>query len=100
MLLEVDLGLEDNKNRIATWRRLSAFIKKIWCKRLLTLFAILLDADEKQIGEQKEDENVWNQHLKERRQREERRQSDRQEALEKERRELEKLDQERVICVT
>ncbi|XP_073920277.1 centriole and centriolar satellite protein OFD1 isoform X2 [Castor canadensis] len=53
------------------------------------------NADEKQIGEQKEDENVWNQHLKERRQREERRQSDRQEALEKERRELEKLDQER-----
>ncbi|XP_010594084.1 centriole and centriolar satellite protein OFD1 isoform X1 [Loxodonta africana] len=53
------------------------------------------DIDQKQIGEPKEEENIWEQHMKDQRQKEERRQSERQEALEKERRELEKLDQER-----
>uniref|UniRef100_A0A8D2DMY1 OFD1 centriole and centriolar satellite protein n=1 Tax=Sciurus vulgaris TaxID=55149 RepID=A0A8D2DMY1_SCIVU len=52
-------------------------------------------ADQKELGEQKEEEKLWEQQVKERRQREERRQSDLQEALERERRELEKLDQER-----
>ncbi|XP_034505456.1 oral-facial-digital syndrome 1 protein isoform X2 [Ailuropoda melanoleuca] len=51
--------------------------------------------DQKQMGEQKEEEKIWEEHLKERRQREERRQNEQQEALERERRELEKLDQER-----
>ncbi|XP_062939615.1 centriole and centriolar satellite protein OFD1 isoform X5 [Cynocephalus volans] len=51
--------------------------------------------DQKQIGEQREEEKIWEQQMKEQRQREERRQSDRLEALERERRELEKLDQER-----
>ncbi|KAM9180193.1 centriole and centriolar satellite protein OFD1 isoform 2-T2 [Dugong dugon] len=51
--------------------------------------------DQRQIGEPEEEENIWEQRTKERRQTEERRQSERQEALEKERRELEKLDQER-----
>ncbi|XP_025713209.2 centriole and centriolar satellite protein OFD1 isoform X3 [Callorhinus ursinus] len=50
--------------------------------------------DQKQMGEQKEEEEIWEEHMKERRQREERRQNERQEALERERRELEKLDQE------
>ncbi|XP_057166100.1 centriole and centriolar satellite protein OFD1 isoform X8 [Ursus arctos] len=51
--------------------------------------------DQKQMGEQKEEGEIWEEHMKERRQREERRQNERQEALERERRELEKLDQER-----
>ncbi|XP_034885621.1 oral-facial-digital syndrome 1 protein isoform X5 [Mirounga leonina] len=51
--------------------------------------------DQKQMGEQKEEEKIWEEHMKDRRQREERRQNERQEALERERRELEKLDQER-----
>ncbi|XP_022374035.1 oral-facial-digital syndrome 1 protein isoform X2 [Enhydra lutris kenyoni] len=51
--------------------------------------------DQKQMGEQKEEENMWEEHMRACRQREERRQSERQEALERERRELETLDQER-----
>ncbi|XP_070113030.1 centriole and centriolar satellite protein OFD1 isoform X4 [Equus caballus] len=47
-----------------------------------------------QIGEQNEEENIWEQHVKEQSQREDRRHGARQEALERERRELEKLDQE------
>ncbi|XP_032331684.1 oral-facial-digital syndrome 1 protein isoform X4 [Camelus ferus] len=53
--------------------------------------------DQKQIGELKEEEKLWEQQAKERRQEEERTQSERQEALERERRELERLDQERRI---
>nr|XP_021545855.1 oral-facial-digital syndrome 1 protein-like [Neomonachus schauinslandi] len=56
--------------------------------------------DQKQMGEQKEEEKIWEEHMKDRRQREERRQNERQEALERERRELEKLDQERVMLST
>uniref|UniRef100_A0A452TGE7 OFD1 centriole and centriolar satellite protein n=1 Tax=Ursus maritimus TaxID=29073 RepID=A0A452TGE7_URSMA len=56
--------------------------------------------DQKQMGEQKEEGEIWEEHMKERRQREERRQNERQEALERERRELEKLDQERVMPST
>ncbi|XP_008570172.1 PREDICTED: oral-facial-digital syndrome 1 protein isoform X3 [Galeopterus variegatus] len=52
-------------------------------------------SNQKQIGEQREEEKIWEQQMKEQRQREERRQSDRLEALEREQRELEKLDQER-----
>ncbi|KAK1347053.1 hypothetical protein QTO34_000916 [Cnephaeus nilssonii] len=52
-------------------------------------------ADEKEVGEESEEERIWNL-LKEEKQREEKRQSE-QKALEKERRELEKLDQERII---
>ncbi|XP_059242385.1 centriole and centriolar satellite protein OFD1-like isoform X3 [Mustela nigripes] len=51
--------------------------------------------DQKQMGEQKGEEKLWAEHMRERRQREERRQSERQEALGRERKELEKLDQER-----
>ncbi|XP_069896956.1 centriole and centriolar satellite protein OFD1 isoform X3 [Dipodomys merriami] len=51
--------------------------------------------DQKEYGKQSEEENTWDQHVKELKQRDERRMSDRQEALERERRELEKLDQER-----
>ncbi|KAK2108620.1 oxidative DNA demethylase [Saguinus oedipus] len=50
---------------------------------------------QKQIGEQKEEEKIWEQQVKVRGQREERRQSNLQEILERERRELEKLYQER-----
>nr|XP_035161200.1 centriole and centriolar satellite protein OFD1-like [Callithrix jacchus] len=50
---------------------------------------------QKQIEEQKEEEKIWEQQVKERGQREERRQSNLQEILERERRELEKLYQER-----
>ncbi|XP_072812472.1 centriole and centriolar satellite protein OFD1 isoform X2 [Vicugna pacos] len=51
--------------------------------------------DQKQIGELKEGEELWEQQEKERRQEEERTQSERPETLERERRELERLDQER-----
>ncbi|GAB1303282.1 Oral-facial-digital syndrome 1 protein homolog [Apodemus speciosus] len=51
-------------------------------------------AAQSQTGEQKE-QQLWELHVKERRQREEQRQNERQEALERERRELEKLEQER-----
>lgn len=51
-------------------------------------------AVQSQTGEQKE-QQIWEFHMKERRQREEQRQNERQEALERERRELEKLEQER-----
>uniref|UniRef100_A0A9L0JWL5 OFD1 centriole and centriolar satellite protein n=1 Tax=Equus asinus TaxID=9793 RepID=A0A9L0JWL5_EQUAS len=47
-----------------------------------------------QIGEQNEEENIWEQHMKEQRHRKDRRHGERQEALERERRGLEKLDQE------
>uniref|UniRef100_A0ABI7VYH2 OFD1 centriole and centriolar satellite protein n=1 Tax=Felis catus TaxID=9685 RepID=A0ABI7VYH2_FELCA len=50
----------------------------------------------KPMGEQKEEEKVWEQHMTEQKQRQEIRKSELQEALERERRELEKLDQERV----
>ncbi|XP_017400794.1 oral-facial-digital syndrome 1 protein-like isoform X2 [Cebus imitator] len=50
---------------------------------------------QEQIEEQKEEEKIWEQQVKERGQREERRQSNLQEILERERRELEKLYQER-----
>nr|XP_015101933.1 oral-facial-digital syndrome 1 protein [Vicugna pacos] len=53
--------------------------------------------DQKQIGELKEGEELWEQQEKERRQEEERTQSERPETLERERRELERLDQERRI---
>ncbi|XP_055469329.1 centriole and centriolar satellite protein OFD1 isoform X4 [Psammomys obesus] len=53
-------------------------------------------ADQSQTGEQKE-QQLWELHLKERRQREEQRQNEQQESLERERRELEKLEQERRI---
>uniref|UniRef100_A0ABI7W1J6 OFD1 centriole and centriolar satellite protein n=1 Tax=Felis catus TaxID=9685 RepID=A0ABI7W1J6_FELCA len=49
----------------------------------------------KPMGEQKEEEKVWEQHMTEQKQRQEIRKSELQEALERERRELEKLDQER-----
>lgn len=65
-----------------------------------SLFSVLLGVDQKQIEEQKEEENIREQQVKERRQREERRQSNLQEVLERERRELEKLYQERVISMT
>uniref|UniRef100_A0ABI7W1R8 OFD1 centriole and centriolar satellite protein n=1 Tax=Felis catus TaxID=9685 RepID=A0ABI7W1R8_FELCA len=52
--------------------------------------------DKKPMGEQKEEEKVWEQHMTEQKQRQEIRKSELQEALERERRELEKLDQERV----
>ncbi|XP_072600139.1 centriole and centriolar satellite protein OFD1 isoform X6 [Vulpes vulpes] len=51
--------------------------------------------DQKQMGELKEEEKIWEEHMRERKEREERRQNEWQEALERERRELEKLDQER-----
>ncbi|XP_055101854.1 centriole and centriolar satellite protein OFD1-like isoform X2 [Symphalangus syndactylus] len=51
--------------------------------------------DQKQIEEQKEEEKIWEQQVKERKHRKERRQSNLQEILETERRELEKLYQER-----
>uniref|UniRef100_A0A667IWL0 OFD1 centriole and centriolar satellite protein n=1 Tax=Lynx canadensis TaxID=61383 RepID=A0A667IWL0_LYNCA len=51
--------------------------------------------DQKPMGEQKEEEKIWEQHMTEQKQREEIRKSELQEALERERRELEKLDQER-----
>ncbi|XP_052026024.1 centriole and centriolar satellite protein OFD1 [Apodemus sylvaticus] len=51
-------------------------------------------AAQSQTGEQKE-QQLWELHVKERRQREEQRQNERQEAIERERRELEKLEQER-----
>ncbi|XP_043426588.1 LOW QUALITY PROTEIN: oral-facial-digital syndrome 1 protein [Prionailurus bengalensis] len=51
--------------------------------------------DKKPMGEQKEEEKIWEQHMTEQKQREEIRKSELQEALERERRELEKLDQER-----
>lgn len=62
-----------------------------------SLFSAPLDADEKEVREESEEERIWNL-LKEQNQREEKRQSE-QKALEKERRELEKLDQERVIVI-
>ncbi|XP_036029957.1 oral-facial-digital syndrome 1 protein isoform X1 [Onychomys torridus] len=52
-------------------------------------------ADQSQTREQKEEQQLWEFHMKERRQREEQRQNERQEALDRERRELEKLEQER-----
>lgn len=60
-----------------------------------SLFSVPLGADEKEVGEESEEERIWNL-LKEENQREEKRQSE-QTTLEKEQRELEKLDQERVI---
>uniref|UniRef100_A0A8I3Q5R3 OFD1 centriole and centriolar satellite protein n=1 Tax=Canis lupus familiaris TaxID=9615 RepID=A0A8I3Q5R3_CANLF len=51
--------------------------------------------DQKQMGEPKEEEKIWEGHMRERKEREERRQNEWQEALERERKELEKLDQER-----
>ena len=48
------------------------------------------------MGEQKEEEKIWEQHMTEQKQREDIRKSELQEALERERRELDKLDQERV----
>ncbi|VFV30543.1 oral-facial-digital syndrome 1 [Lynx pardinus] len=51
--------------------------------------------DQKPMGEQKEEEKIWEQHMTEQKQREEIRKSELREALERERRELEKLDQER-----
>uniref|UniRef100_A0A8C9M6S4 Oral-facial-digital syndrome 1 protein n=1 Tax=Panthera tigris altaica TaxID=74533 RepID=A0A8C9M6S4_PANTA len=51
--------------------------------------------DQKPMGEQKEEEKIWEQHMTEQKQREDIRKSELQEALERERRELEKLDQER-----
>lgn len=71
---------------------------KIWCWQLLTLFSVLLGADQSQTKEEKEEQQLWEIHVKERRQREEQRQNERQEALDRERRELEKLEQERVMC--
>ncbi|XP_039089816.1 oral-facial-digital syndrome 1 protein isoform X2 [Hyaena hyaena] len=56
---------------------------------------IPLGVDQKQMGEQTEEEKMWEQHMTEQKQREEIRQNELQEALERERRELEKLDQER-----
>ncbi|XP_038307275.1 centriole and centriolar satellite protein OFD1-like isoform X1 [Canis lupus baileyi] len=50
--------------------------------------------DQKQMEEQKEEEKIWEEHMRECRQREERRQNEWQEASERERRELEKLNQE------
>lgn len=62
------------------------------------MFSVFLGgAVQSQTGEQKE-QQIWELHMKERRQREEQRQNERQEALERERRELEKLEQERVMC--
>ncbi|CAO2624028.1 Centriole and centriolar satellite protein OFD1 [Lemmus lemmus] len=55
-------------------------------------------AGQSQTREQEEEQQLWELHMKERRQREEQRQYERQEALERERRELEKLEQERVMC--
>ncbi|XP_006892480.1 PREDICTED: oral-facial-digital syndrome 1 protein [Elephantulus edwardii] len=55
------------------------------------------DVEQKQSGTLKEEESIWEQLAKERRQKEERRLSEQQEAFEKEQRELEKLDQERRI---
>ncbi|KAM7339171.1 hypothetical protein ACRRTK_002655 [Alexandromys fortis] len=52
-------------------------------------------AGQSQTREQEGEQQLWEQHMKERRQREEQRQYERQEALERERRELEKLEQER-----
>ncbi|CAO2624027.1 Centriole and centriolar satellite protein OFD1 [Lemmus lemmus] len=52
-------------------------------------------AGQSQTREQEEEQQLWELHMKERRQREEQRQYERQEALERERRELEKLEQER-----
>ncbi|KAK7804368.1 hypothetical protein U0070_007926 [Myodes glareolus] len=54
-------------------------------------------AGQSQTREQEEEQQLWELHMKERRQREEQRQYERQEALERERRELEKLEQERRI---
>ncbi|XP_030703998.1 centriole and centriolar satellite protein OFD1 [Globicephala melas] len=51
--------------------------------------------DQKPLGEQEEEETIWEQQAKERSQGEEQRQSRWQEALERERQEVEKLDQER-----
>uniref|UniRef100_A0A8C0JR24 OFD1 centriole and centriolar satellite protein n=1 Tax=Canis lupus dingo TaxID=286419 RepID=A0A8C0JR24_CANLU len=56
--------------------------------------------DQKQMGEPKEEEKIWEGHMRERKEREERRQNEWQEALERERKELEKLDQERVMLNT
>ncbi|XP_025790433.1 oral-facial-digital syndrome 1 protein [Puma concolor] len=53
--------------------------------------------DQKPMGEQKEEEKIWEQHMTEQKERKEIRKSELQEALERERRELEKLDQERRI---
>ncbi|KAM5221085.1 centriole and centriolar satellite protein OFD1 [Ctenodactylus gundi] len=54
-----------------------------------------LSADQEEIGEVKEEENVWEEHIKECRQREEWKHSDQQESLERERRGLDKLAEER-----
>ena len=59
-----------------------------------------LGKDQKQMGEPKEEEKIWEGHMRERKEREERRQNEWQEALERERKELEKLDQERVMLNT
>ncbi|XP_040325035.1 centriole and centriolar satellite protein OFD1 isoform X7 [Herpailurus yagouaroundi] len=53
--------------------------------------------DQKPMGEQKEEEKIWEKHMTEQKERKEIRKSELQEALERERRELEKLDQERRI---
>lgn len=70
-------------------------LEKLMLEATCSLFSVPLGADEKEVGEESEEERIWNL-LKEEKQREEKRQSE-QKALEKERRELEKLDQERVI---
>ena len=81
---------------LANWA--SVRLKKAACP----LFSVLLGIDLTQIGEQNEEENIWEQHMKEQRHRKDRRHSEQQEALERERRGLEKLDQEWVmmICAT
>ncbi|XP_046505109.1 oral-facial-digital syndrome 1 protein-like [Equus quagga] len=73
---------------LANWA--SVHLKKAACP----LFSVLLGIDLTQIGEQNEEENIWEQHMKEQRHRKDRRHGERQEALERERRGLEKLDQE------
>ena len=63
-----------------------------------SLFSAPSGVDEEQIGEDSEEEKIW-QLVKEQEQREERSQS-LQEALQRERRELEKLNQQRVIILS
>uniref|UniRef100_A0ABI7VZL6 OFD1 centriole and centriolar satellite protein n=1 Tax=Felis catus TaxID=9685 RepID=A0ABI7VZL6_FELCA len=71
------------------------YLKNLMLETTCFLFSVPLGVDKKPMGEQKEEEKVWEQHMTEQKQRQEIRKSELQEALERERRELEKLDQER-----
>uniref|UniRef100_A0A8C0JNV5 OFD1 centriole and centriolar satellite protein n=1 Tax=Canis lupus dingo TaxID=286419 RepID=A0A8C0JNV5_CANLU len=85
---------KDNEELESSFEFMHSFEKSDAGKTTCSL-SFPLGKDQKQMGEPKEEEKIWEGHMRERKEREERRQNEWQEALERERKELEKLDQER-----